>query len=217
MYKRKFIGLIHRYLMRKTSKEIVPSQKTDIDNPTACIDNKNSKTKNKFVIAYYGITGKEQNSNLMLEAYKALKDEITGIELLIMGNDEFMSNCKVYVDENKIKDVRFIDIQIENPVKNQLLVADILVLTDSPNETKPKSLASTILKAMTLSMPIIASDAMPEVQTIIRDGENGFIYESGSADSLHAALGSIVSNGILYRKMCHCAKRTVLKGKKFLK
>lgn len=74
---------------------------------------------------------------------------------------------------------------------------------------KPEPFATVVVEAMSLGLPVVASNAggTPE---IIRDGENGLLYRSGDAYKLAENLKRLISDKDLRKKIGEAARQTVL-------
>jgi glycosyltransferase involved in cell wall biosynthesis len=80
-------------------------------------------------------------------------------------------------------------------VPEQLAASDVFVLS-SRSEGMPMS----ILEAMAAGLPVVAS-AVGGIPEIVRDGETGLLVPPGDADALAAALGRLLDDDGLRRRL----------------
>ena len=65
-----------------------------------------------------------------------------------------------------------------------------------------EGLPNVVLEAMALEVPVAAT-RIAGVPRLIRDGENGLLVEPGSVDELVAALGRLLGDPELRRRLAH--------------
>lgn len=82
--------------------------------------------------------------------------------------------------------------------------ADVFVLT-SDSEGMP----NVVLEAMASGLPVIAA-RVGGVEEIIRDGDNGLLFEPGSLAGLVSTLGELLSNRDLRRRLGEQARKDVV-------
>ena len=90
-------------------------------------------------------------------------------------------------------------------VPNILFAADLSVLT-SQYEGIPRAL----MESMVLGTPVIATD-VPGSRTLIRSGENGLLVSHGDVPELAAAIGCLIENPDLARRLAKNGRQTVLR------
>jgi N-acetyl-alpha-D-glucosaminyl L-malate synthase BshA len=95
-------------------------------------------------------------------------------------------------------DVTFLGEQLD--VAATLRRAHVFLL---PSETESFGLAA--LEALACGVPVVASDAggLPEV---VRDGETGFLLPVGDVDAMAAAVGRVLDDAALHRRLSHAAR-----------
>jgi len=95
-------------------------------------------------------------------------------------------------------DVEFLGEQLD--VAAVLRRAHVFLL---PSETESFGLAA--LEALSCGVPVVASrvGGLPEV---VRDGEDGFLLPVGDVDAMAAAVGTILDDGALHRRLSSAAR-----------
>jgi glycosyltransferase involved in cell wall biosynthesis len=145
-----------------------------------------------FVFA--GKLEKKKSPFLLLEAFKST-DFPVDCHLIIVGNGELEARLK---DQAGGYHIHFLDFQNQSVMPLIYRLGDAFVL---PSEGPGESWGLAINEAMACARPVVASTRCGGSIDLIRDGVNGFLFESGNALQLKEELLSMSKNRQMLRKM----------------
>ena len=139
--------------------------------------------------------------NLMPELLKINPD----FKLMIIGNGPEEENLKKLIAKLNLEEKVSISYKAHNQAMNKLNQAGIYVLN-----TDYEGLPHTILEAMTMNVPVIATKigGNPEV---IEDNYNGFLVEYNNKEQLKEAILELYRNKELQEKFIKNSKKVLLK------
>ena len=92
--------------------------------------------------------------------------------------------------------VHFAGFVNQSQISRYYAVADVFALSSS-YDPSPKVLN----EALNFELPIVCSDAAGTVGDVVADGANGFVYPSGDTDALALAIGKLLGDADLRRRM----------------
>jgi glycosyltransferase involved in cell wall biosynthesis len=170
--------------------------------------------ENSFKILVAGTISKKKNQIDALRAIHRLITKGKDIELCLLGNctdQNLVSYISKYINKHQLQKFVHIHSFIENPYP--VFSNTNLVLVTSKNE----AFGRTILEAMLLGKPVIATNAggVPE---IIEDGKNGLLYTPGNTLELVEKIEILLNNPSLQKFLSDNASisvfRTELKAPK---
>ena len=147
-----------------------------------------------FVILYVGRFSKEKSVATMIEAYKKMSGN--NKKLFLVGSGPEGKMLKNKVESENIKGVHFFGFKSREEVFNFYALSDLLVL---PSMRETWGIA--VSEAMCFGLPIIVSDNVGSGPDLVESGSNGFIFESGSAQSLLLVLNQMITMKDDERKM----------------
>ena len=146
-----------------------------------------------IIISYIAEFIPIKNHIFLLKAWEKIAKEFNNIYLLFIGEGRYLNNLKKQVEQNSLPRVYFLGYR--NNVPQIIAKSDIVTLV-SKHEGLPRS----IMEAMALAKPIVASNIRGNCD-LIEDGENGFLIELGNVDSLVFALKKLINNAKLRANM----------------
>ncbi len=124
--------------------------------------------------------------------------------LVFVGSGEQDGRLKDYVQEHEIPDVFFFGFQNQSELPAFYAVADVFVL---PSENEPWGLI--LNEVMCAGLPVIASDKIGAVPDLVRHGENGFAFSSGSTAELSECLTQIMKNAEMRKRMGEASRKII--------
>lgn len=142
---------------------------------------------NKKVILFVGRLETVKNISILIKAFGELKKIDSELALFIVGDGTEKENLMKLVKEHKIEDVYFEGyITFPENVKYYQM-ADVFVL---PSTYEPWGMV--INEAIIMGLPVVVSSHVGCRADLVREGENGFVFEDNNvialAESLKKAL-----------------------------
>lgn len=130
------------------------------------------------VILFVGRVTGEKHIDVLLRAV-ALLDPSLDVMLEIVGGGDQMRNLQQLASTLGISDrVRFTGYVSDSELKEAYTRASVFAM---PSIAELQSIAT--MEAMASALPVVAADAMA-LPHLVHDGENGYLFEPGSAEAL---------------------------------
>ena len=126
-------------------------------------------------------------------------------KLMIIGNGPEEENLKKLITELNLEEKVSIGYKTHNQAMNKLNQAGIYVLN-----TDYEGLPHTILEAMTMNIPVIATKIGGNLE-VIEDNYNGFLVEYNNKEQLKKAILELYHNKELQEKFIKNSKKVLLK------
>lgn len=139
-----------------------------------------------IIIGFVAKLNKNKNPLLLLDAY--LKINKLNIKLLFVGSGRLKPLLKDGVEDN-LK-IQFLDFQNQSMMPIIYRVCDVFVLPSSQSETW----GLAINEAMACSKPVLVSDRCGCAIDLVKNGYNGYIFESGNVADLTQKIELIISS-----------------------
>lgn len=163
------------------------------------------KTSNTFpVVCYLGNLLLSKGIEDILNALVFLKNQQVDFKTLFIGgwgDQQTKEKCKQIVADNELN-VQFAGVKTGIEKYQLLKNSDIFLFT--PN--KPEGLPYVVLEAMSVGLPIIATDQGGITDAVVHS-ENGFIVESGNTESIARAIYRLLHDKELIHSMGETSKR----------
>jgi glycosyltransferase involved in cell wall biosynthesis len=141
------------------------------------------------VIVYASKFQRHKRPQDVINACEILASEGLAFHLMMAGSGEMERELKDMVGANRLPRVHFLGFINQSDLPGVYAAGDVFVL---PSEEEPWGLV--VNEAMCAGLPVIATSAVGSVQDLIRDGENGLVYEPGDVEGLAAALRPTIVN-----------------------
>lgn len=156
-----------------------------------------------FVAVFVGRLTAEKAPELLVDAWERIGGgESAPCRLVLIGEGEKRSVLTSRIREAGLEEAVMLTGKVDN-VEDYLRAADAFIL---PSVTEGMSMA--LLEAMSVGLPVVASRVSGTVD-IIRDGENGLLFDSGDEEGLSRCLGALIDSRKLREKLGHNARKTV--------
>jgi glycosyltransferase involved in cell wall biosynthesis len=151
--------------------------KQDIKKYTPLLEGQKLKLglNNKKIILFVGSFIKEKKIDNLILAYKKVKQQISDVALLLVGDGEIRKKIEDLVKEEQLIDVIFAGQHIED-VSLYFLMGDIFVL--------PGEGGLAINQAMVHGLPIITVPADGTELDMVIEGQNGYLVSNSNVDAL---------------------------------
>lgn len=145
----------------------------------------------KLNIVFLGYIGEKKGTFELLRAARILKDRKIDFCLRIGGNGE-IDKCKTLIEQLKLQDEVIIYGWVTGEKKEEILnLSDVLVLP-----SMYESFGIVLLEAMVHQLPVICG-SNGYSKELISEGIDGYIAESGNADSIAAMIALFNDRDIL--------------------
>jgi glycosyltransferase involved in cell wall biosynthesis len=134
-----------------------------------------------------------KGADLLLEAFRRLAPEFPSVSLRILGH--FPDGDQLRVLASRVERVEILPARSHVEAMKLIAGAAIFVLP-----SRCEGLARVLVEAMAAGVPVIGS-SIGGTPTLIRDGENGFLFPPGDVDALEVQLRKLLGNAELREKM----------------
>lgn len=153
---------------------------------------KQTKRYPKKLILYVGLLIERKGISDLLKAFKVFSQELPEIGLLLIGNGEKKEQYKDFCKTNNIKNVFFEGFIHQEELPKYYAASDIFVF---PVHSDPWGLV--LNEAMACQLPVISSNAAGAAYDLIKNGENGYIYEKGNIKELVETVKKVLNSGCI--------------------
>jgi len=155
---------------------------------------KNESKFNDFTFLSVGHLIPRKAHDLTLKALKILNDRGVHCNLIIVGTGPEENKLKTFVDNNQMKNVKFVD-KVKNDVLPELYRKSHAFVLPSTLET----FGVVYAEAIACGIPVIAADSQGPKDII--DKSNGLIVEKNSVKELASAMEYMVYNAEKYHSI----------------
>jgi glycosyltransferase involved in cell wall biosynthesis len=131
---------------------------------------------------------REKGQLLLIEAVARLRDQGTGVELVLAGDGEMRREAEQLIAHYQLgQQIRITGWISSSEVKKEILAARALVLP-----TFDEGLPVVLMEALALCRPVITT-YVAGIPELVRAGENGWLIPAGSVDELVGALAACLA------------------------
>jgi glycosyltransferase involved in cell wall biosynthesis len=170
-------------------------QKKKYDSEINIIKSSFGLPLDKVIILFAGKLVPKKCPFDILRAYAEIKKSSDSI-LVIAGDGMLRKEMEEYVGKEKLEGVYFLGFLNQTELVKAYAMADILVF---PSYHEPWGLV--LNEAMCFSLPVIVSDKISAGYDLVKDGYNGFVFETGNIKLLKDRLDILIGDKILREKM----------------
>ena len=151
---------------------------------------------NDILILFAGKLEPKKNPELLLQAYMDLKKE--GVHLLFVGNGVLEESLKSEAKSKKTPYIHFLPFQNQKKMPVIYQSCDLFCL---PSQGPGETWGLAVNEAMAAGKAIIVSNKVGCARDLVKDGENGFIFESGNMEHLLSCLKQICEDSEMLKDM----------------
>jgi len=177
-------------------------------------ENLRAETRNGYsvnddetVIMAIGRITREKGFQVALEALRDLVDHRLKVKLMIVGSGGYLSKLMNMTEQFGLKPHVIFTGHVEHAdTARYYNGADIVLNPSLTAEGSPLAL----LEAMSCCKPVIGS-TVGGINSIVVDGENGFLFKPGNAKAISDQVQTIVNNLDLAQTISMSARRTILR------
>ncbi len=148
------------------------------------------------IIIYIGRMENEKNINLLLKAFKQVKEKIKNCKLILVGNGRKEKELKNFSKELGLKDVTFMETMNHLKIPEILNCADVFALC-SIYEGMP----TVVIESLACGVPVV-STKVGDVHKVVKDGVTGYIVNLRNEEEICDKLIRILQNCDLLRLNC---------------
>ena len=127
-----------------------------------------------------------KGQDILLRAFKIVHIEIPNSKLYIVGKynseDQYYQELKQYVNDNELSDSVIFTGFDDNPYK-WVANADCYVMP-----SRKEGLPNSLIDAMYLGKPVVATTCIPVVSRIVKDGYNGILVNPDDVEAMAEAM-----------------------------
>lgn len=185
-----------KYKLKQTG---VPEEKIVVKPNFVTTENANNLPDKKERAVFIGRLSFEKGLINLINNWASIN-----YPLYIIGTGPLEKRVKDFSKSNK--NIVFLGNMENKKVKEFLAESSFLVFPSTLYEGMP----ITILEAMSVSLPVVASNLGPRNE-MIQNGINGFLYESGNSIDFKEKVNMLIENNELRRKMGKAAKEEYLR------
>lgn len=150
------------------------------------------------------VEGKRLKDVLM--AFEIIQKKYSQMRLRVIGGGPLEKEYKEYVAEHGIKNVSFTGSLDPETVRTEMERSGFFVFSSSFEE----GWGAVVNEAMNSACAVIAGHAAGSVPFLIKNQENGFVFESGNVQSLAETLMSAIQFVSKSKKVCANAYSTIV-------
>jgi len=161
----------------------------------------------KYNFIYVGRLSKEKNVETLIKAFRLLKDSIIESKdwgLILVGDGERKEYLINLVKDLNARDVFFVGGKSWKEVPIYYALSDVFVL---PSISEPWGLV--VNEAMVCELPVIVSYRAGAAYDLVREGENGFVFDPFNEQDLLEKMSFFVKNPDKIKEMGKCSKKII--------
>lgn len=137
---------------------------------------------------------------------KRLKEDGYRFIIDMFGSGEELENSKALAKKMEVEDVvKFRGNLPNQEILNEMRQHEIFLFTSDRNE----GWGAVLNESMANGCAVVASNLIGSVPFLIKDGENGLIFQSENIDSLYEKVKSLLDSTELRKSISHNAKLTM--------
>lgn len=141
-----------------------------------------------------------------IEIARRLKADGFCFRMNLIGNGVLVDAVQKMVQENDLeKEVRLLGAMPPDRVREYMEQASIYLFTSDRNE----GWGAVLNEAMNSGCAVVASDAIGAVPFLLKDNENGIVYQNGNLDDLYKKVKTLLTKPLLCKNMGNKAYRTM--------
>jgi len=159
-------------------------------------------TTHEYVVGYIGRLSEEKGVTYLVEAVAALRDAVTPVKLLIIGEGPERSALEQQIKDSGLQN-EVVCAGFQTDIEAWLPAFDVFVL---PSLTEGTPMA--LLEAMAAGVPVIAT-AVGGVPKVVTDGIDGLLVSSGSPGALSEKIRMLKDDIELQRSLGSAGLNTV--------
>lgn len=167
---------------------------------------KYSIPENVPVILFSGKLIPQKRPMDLLKAFHELKKEHFSASLVFVGDGSLKNKLENYVKNINLEQVFFMGFKNQTELPEFYAMSDVFVL---PSEQEPWGLV--VNEAMCFGLPVVVSDKVGAGGDLVKEGDNGYIFQFGDYLALKEMLRLVLSDDNKRKKMGMKSKEIIRK------
>ena len=172
---------------------------------TPAAEVKSLRNDASHVVLYVGLVTEAKGIGDALQAVARLKVSRTPVTLKVLGSGEIPAFTALAGKLQIADRVRFEGLLAHARVLEEMRQADLVVVPSRHDYAE--GFPMTIYETLSARTPLVASDH-PMFRANLTDGVDALIFPAGNAAALGAAIGKLLSDSALYRRLSDASART---------
>lgn len=160
-----------------------------------CIRKEYGISNKEKVMLYVGRLEKEKRVDCIIKVYEELKEVLTDLKLIIVGNGREKKSLQTSVKDKNLTDITFIENLSYEKIPEIMNCADLLIMC-SLHEGMP----TVVLEALACGLPVVSTD-VGDLNSIITD-ETGYIFKDTEMKKVKDIILNILLNNKISKNSC---------------
>ncbi|NLM63540.1 MAG: glycosyltransferase family 4 protein, partial [Mollicutes bacterium] len=149
--------------------------------------------ENDFILIYVGELNHNKNQGLIINVVDVLKNKISNIKLLLVGDGNLMGQYMNQVKKLNLEEyINFLGYRKDIP--NLMAISDIAV-----SASRREGLPVNVMEAMATGLPLVVTDCRGN-HDLIRNGENGYVVDINDVENFANVIEELYSSQELREK-----------------
>jgi len=149
--------------------------------------------ENDFILIYVAEMSYRKHQDLLINVVNVLKNKISDIKLLLVGEGSLMEQYKNQVQKLHLEEyIHFLGYRKDVP--DLMTIADVAV-----SSSRQEGLPVNVMEAMATGLPLVVTDCRGN-RDLVQDGENGFVVGIDDAEGMAERMEYIYNNGEMKEK-----------------
>lgn len=124
----------------------------------------------------------------LLVAFKRIQKKYPEAKLLMVGYGQELGGIRKYINKNMLKKKVILTGFIENTLlPKYYAISDIFTLP-----SREETWGIVVNEAMACGLPVVVGDRVGSSEDLVKDGKNGYVFESGNSKDLFMSLLKLV-------------------------
>ncbi len=155
-------------------------------------------TADETVLVHHGILHPNKGNDRIINALPSLLKECPKLRFLLIGDGPELSRLRQMVKEKKLDNVVTFTgwLQKLSDVNCALNAGDIGLVMRTGLDTDHFAMTGALIHSMACALPVLAV-RLRSIEEVIKDGQNGFLFDPDNMDEFKTKLISLVNNPAL--------------------
>lgn len=149
---------------------------------------KQLRIRGRRVVLYFGRLIKRKGCSFLIRAFKELEKEFDDVSLIIAGDGPQRKELQHLCQSLKVGSYHFLGYVKESDKASVYSLADVVVVPSIRTPLIAEIWGIVLNEAMSMGIPVIATDAVGGAYDLIQNGVNGFIVKEKDPYALYEAV-----------------------------